>query len=382
MKFFHLADLHLGKRYNELPLIEDQRHILNRILSYADEEKPQAVLIAGDVYDKSIPSTDAVELFDWFLNELTNRSILSFVISGNHDSPERLSFGSRLLCGSGVHISPVFGGKIEPVKLNDEYGEINVFLLPFIKPSAVRRFFGENSCKSYTEALSTVIDSMSIDRTVRNVLVAHQFVTGSQGSGSEEVVVGDVGNVDCEAFAPFDYVALGHIHKSQSIGRETVRYCGTPLKYSLSEKDDDKTLTVVELKDKGEVNLRTLPLTPLRDVSEIRGEYLTVTSKPFYENAPFKNNLLHVVLTDEEEVPDALGKLRLIYPFVMSLKYDNARTRSSTEVGQLSATEEKTPLELFAELYEKQNNTPLSDEQREIISGVIDKIQGADNETD
>ncbi|MGN0804084.1 MAG: exonuclease SbcCD subunit D [Candidatus Coproplasma sp.] len=376
MKFFHLADLHLGKRYNELPLIDDQRYILNSILSYADEEKPQAVLIAGDVYDKNIPSTDAVELFDWFLNELTNRGILSFVISGNHDSPERLSFGSRLLNGIGVHISPVFGGSVAPVKLNDGYGEVNVYLLPFIKPVAVRRFFGEDSCKNYTEALSTVIGNMQIDNSVRNVLVAHQFVTGSVSSGSEERVVGDVGNVDYEVFAPFDYVALGHIHKAQSIGRETVRYSGTPLKYSLSEKDDNKTLTVVELKDKGEVNLRTLPLTPLRDVSEIRGEYLTVTSKPFYENAKFKNDLLHVVLTDEEEVPDALGKLRLIYPFVMSLKYDNARTRSSAEAIELCATEEKTPIELFAELYEKQNNSPLSEEQRKIVEGVIDKIWG------
>ena len=376
MKFFHLADLHLGKRYNELPLIDDQRYILNSILSYADEERPQAVLIAGDVYDKTIPSTDAVELFDWFLNELTNRGILSFVISGNHDSPERLSFGSRLLNGIGVHISPVFGGSVAPVKLNDGYGEVNVYLLPFIKPVAVRRFFGEDSCKNYTEALSTVIGNMQIDNSVRNVLVAHQFVTGSISSGSEERVVGDVGNVDYEVFAPFDYVALGHIHKAQNVGRETVRYSGTPLKYSLSEKDDNKTLTVVELKEKGNISINTLPLTPLRDVSEIRGEYVSLTSKPFYENAKFKNDLLHVVLTDEEEVPDALGKLRLIYPFVMSLKYDNARTRSSAEAIELCATEEKTPIELFSELYEKQNNSPLSEEQRKIVEGVIDKIWG------
>lgn len=375
MKFFHLGDLHLGKRYNELPLIADQRFILNQILTLADSQRPDGVLIAGDVYDKSVPSTDAVELFDWFLNELQARGILSFIISGNHDSAERLSFGSKILSGGGVHISPVFDGNVKPVKLKDDYGELNVYCLPYIKPSTVRRFYGEDSCKNYTEALRTAICAMAVDEGKRNILVAHQFVTGSLGSGSEEIVVGDVGNVDVEVFAPFDYVALGHIHGAQNVGSERVRYCGTPLKYSLSEKDSQKSVTVVQLGAKGQLKVSTLPLTPMRDVCEIRGTYAQITAKSYYDGANFKNALLHIVLCDEEEVPDALAKLRLIYPFVMSLRYDNARTRSQGDT-ELIATQEKSPYQMFAELYEKQNNSALSEEQSEIVNGVIAKIWG------
>lgn len=376
MKFFHLADLHLGKRYGELSLAEDQRYILDRILKLITCHKPDAVLIAGDVYDKAVPTVEAVELFDWFLNELSSLKISTFVISGNHDSAERLAFGSRLVEGSGVYLSPVFSGKVQGVPLRDEYGEVKVYCLPFIKPATVKRYFAESEITGYTSAVEAAIKAMDIDPTVRNVLVAHQFVTGSQSSGSEEVTVGDVGNVDAEVFKDFDYVALGHIHGAQNIGSERVRYSGTPLKYSLSEKDNEKSVTVVELKNKGELNITTLPLTPLRDVYEIRGSYEEITAKDFYENAPFRKGLLHVVLTDEEEVPDAFAKLRCIYPDLMTIKYDNRRTQRDTQLIDLAAVEQKSPSELFAELYEKQNNAPMTEEQKSLIGGVIGEVWG------
>lgn len=376
MKFFHLADLHLGKRYGELPLIDDQRYILNQIISLAEVHKPQAVLIAGDVYDKSLPSIEAVELLDWFLNSLTALNLKVFIISGNHDSAERLAFGANLVKQSGVYLSPVFSGKVEGVTLQDEYGKVNVYSLPFIKPATVKRFFPDSNITNYTEAVGAAIEAMAINSTERNVLISHQFVTGSVSAGSEEVMVGDVGNVDVDVFKDFDYVALGHIHGSQNIGSERVRYSGTPLKYSLSEKNSPKSVTVVELKQKGELELTTLPLTPLRDVYEIRGSYDEISSKPYYENNPCKGGLVHAVLTDEDEVPDAFAKLRLIYPYLMGLRYDNIRTRGAAQLDELVATEEKTPMELFSQLYEKQNNRPLSGEQIEIIQKIIEKVWG------
>lgn len=375
MKFFHLSDLHLGKRYCELPLLEDQRHILNQILALADMEKPSAVLIAGDVYDKSVPPTDAVELFDDFINGLNARGIKVFVISGNHDSAERLAFGARLMGRSGVYISPVFDGTLGCVTLSDEWGGIDIYSLPFIKPATVRRFY-EDKIENYTDAVSAVLKNAHIDDTKRNVLIAHQFVTGSSVSGSEEMTVGDVGNVDVSVFAPFDYVALGHIHGSQTI--KNVRYCGTPLKYSLSEKNDTKSVTVVELKGKGEVNVSTLPLTPMRDVWEIRGAYAEITARNYYTDAPFRYGLLHIVLTDEEEIPDAMAKLRLIYPDVMNLRYDNARTRSAAAVDDIGALEAQSPYELFLKLFKRQNNTEPTDEQSEFVREAIEKVWGGE----
>ncbi len=375
MKFFHLSDLHLGKRYCELSLIEDQRHILNQILALADSEKPDGVFIAGDVYDKSVPPTDAVELFDDFINGINERGIKVFVISGNHDSAERLAFGARLMGRSGVYISPVFDGTLGCVSLSDEWGEVDVYSLPFIKPATVKRFYNDK-IESYTEAVSAVLKNTSIDGNKRNVLIAHQFVTGSSVSGSEEMTVGDVGNVDVSVFAPFDYVALGHIHGSQTL--KNVRYCGTPLKYSLSEKDDVKSITLVELKGKGEVEVRTLPLTPLRDVWEIRGAYAEITARDYYTNAPFRYGLLHIGLTDEEEIPDAIAKLRLIYPDVMNLRYDNARTRSAATVDNMEALKEQSPYELFCKLFKRQNNSEPSEEQSAFVREAIEKVWGGE----
>lgn len=376
MKFLHLADLHLGKRYNELSLIDDQKYILGEILKIAAAEQPDGVILAGDIYDKSVPSAEAVELLNGFLNGLSALKTQVFMISGNHDSPERVAFGEGFMGRGGVHISPVYDGKIKRVTLTDDYGEVHVWLLPFIKPATVRRFFEEQTIDSYTAAVKAALGAVELDCSARNVLVAHQFVTGSQSSGSEEFNVGDIGNVDAAVFDGFDYVALGHVHGAQNVAGGKVRYSGTPLIYSLSEAKSRKSVTVVELKNKGDLQLREIPLVPMRGVVEIRGTYEQLTRRGYYENTTLSDDLVHVVLTDEEEVPDALGKLRIIYPFVMSLRYDNTRTREQAKLQLDDGIPARTPFELFSALYTAQNNAEMSAEQSEFIKSLIEKLWG------
>ena len=373
MKFIHLSDLHLGKRVNEFSMLEDQTFILQEILRIIDEEQPQAVLLAGDIYDKSVPSGEAVQLFDGFLWELSSRKLQVFVISGNHDSPERLSFGGRLMEGSGIHLSPVYSGKVEPVVLEDAYGPVNVYLLPFLKPSHVRRYFPEEEIGTYTEALGKAVEALEIHKEQRNVLVTHQFVTGASRSDSEEISVGGSDNVDASVFDDFDYVALGHIHGPQNIGSPRIRYCGTPLKYSFSEVGQQKSVTMAELKEKGALEVTARPLTPLRDLREIRGSYLEVTAKSFYEGRN-REDYLHITLTDEEDVPDGAAKLRVIYPNLMRLDYDNARTRSRNLPEGAEEPAAKPPLELFEEFYERQNNQPMTEEQIRFSRELMETI--------
>ena len=373
MKLIHLSDLHIGKRVNEFSMIEDQEYILLQILQIIDEEKPQAVLIAGDVYDKSIPSGEAVTLFDDFLCRLAARKLPVLIISGNHDSPERLAFGNRLLEQSGVHISPVYDGKISPITLTDEHGPVDFWLLPFLKPAHVKRFHADESIESYTDACRVAVEQMGIDPEKRNVLLTHQFVTGASTCESEEFSVGGSDNVDASVFADFDYVALGHIHGPQNIGSNRLRYCGTPLKYSFSEADHRKSVTVVKLGAKGELELQLRPLTPRHDLRQLRGTFEEVTAKSFYENTAVRD-YLHIILTDEEDIPEAIGKLRVIYPNLMKLSYDNTRTRTDQVIEGPENVARKSPLELFDELYELQNNQSMSQEQKSYVRGLIEAI--------
>lgn len=376
MKFIHLSDLHLGKRLNEFSLLEDQEYILTKIINIIDDEKPQAVIIAGDVYDKSVPSAEAVELFDDFLVRLSKRELKVLVISGNHDSAERIAFGGRLMDKSGIFMSPVYSGKVEPVTLDDEYGDINFYLLPFVKPANVRRFYPESEIISYTDAIKTVVCDMAINTEQRNVLITHQFVTGASRTESEDVSVGGTDNVDVSAFDGFDYVALGHIHKSQKCGSEYVRYCGTPLKYSFSEAKDNKTVTVVDIKRKGNIELSFIPLTPKRDMVELKGTYEELTDKSFYENTTYDEDYIHITLTDEEDIPDVLAKLRVIYKNMMGLSYDNTRTRHSAEIDGAENVKDKPPIELFGEFYEMQNGKPMSEEQISFMNDIIERVWG------
>ena len=373
MKFIHLSDLHLGKRVYDFNLTEDQKYILKEILKVIDTENPDAVLIAGDIYDKSVPSTEAVELLDEFLYQLSGRDLQVFLISGNHDSPERLAFASRLISRTGIHLSPVYNGAVEPIVLTDEFGPVNVYLLPFVKPVHVRRFFPDENIESYNDALRTAVEALDIDRSERNILVTHQFVTGAIRSDSEEISVGGTDNVDAAVFDGFDYVALGHIHGPQNIGSERIRYCGTPLKYSFSEAKHQKSVTVIDLEDKESISVRTVPLHPLRDMREIEGTYEELTYRPNYEGTK-TDDYIHITLTDEEDIPDAIGKLRLIYPNLMSLDYNNSRTRSAGMLSDLEELQNKSPLVLFEEFYEQQNGRPMSEQQENFVRKIMENI--------
>lgn len=373
MKLIHLSDLHLGKRVNEFSMLEDQQYILTEILQIIDREKPDGVMIAGDVYDKSVPSAEAVALLDDFLVRLAKRDLQVFLISGNHDSPERMAFGGRLMAQSGVHLAPVYDGKVSPITLTDEYGPVNLYLLPFLKPAHVRRCFPEREILTYTDALAAAIEAMGVDPAQRNVLVTHQFVTGAARCDSEEISVGGTENVDVSVFGPFDYVALGHIHGPQQVGREIVRYCGTPLKYSFSEAKHQKSVTVVELGEKGAVSVRTVPLTPMRDLAELRGTYEELTFRGFYDGTSYPRDYVHITLTDEEDIPDAVSKLRIIYPNLMKLDYDNKRTRAGI-ILEGAEDQQRSPLELLEEFYEKQNGQPMGEEQRAFAKSLMERI--------
>lgn len=377
MKLLHISDLHIGKRVNEFSMLEDQKYILRQILAIADAQQADGVMIAGDIYDKPVPPAEAVQVFDWFLTELADRGKQVYAVSGNHDSAERIAFGAQLMRGRGVFVSPVYRGDTIRFTEKDAYGELCFYLLPFIKPAVVRHALedapdmeGISLPESYHDAVKLAVERMGVDSGKRNILIAHQFVTGAGRCDSEEVSVGGLDNVDADVFDVFDYVALGHIHSPQSLKRETVRYCGTPLKYSFSEVDQEKSVTVVELREKGNIALSTVPLLPLHDMRKIRGTYLEVTAKSFYQDTDTED-YVQITLTDEEDIPDGLQKLRIIYPNLMRLEYDNSRTRESRVIERAEEMEQKSELELFAEFYEMQNNQPMSEEQTAFVSQLI-----------
>ncbi len=373
MKLIHLSDLHLGKRVNDFPMLEDQAYILDRVLEIAGEEQPDAVLIAGDVYDKTVPSAEAVALLDDFLVKLADRSLPVLLISGNHDSPERLAFANRLMEGRGVYIAPVYHGEVSPVTLEDDRGPVDFWLLPFLKPAHIRRFFPEEGVESFTDAMACAIRHMPLDPARRNVLVTHQFVTGAARCESEEVSVGGADNVDASVFAPFDYVALGHLHGPQNVGGERIRYCGTPLKYSFSEAGHQKSVTIVELGEKGSLEVRAVPLLPQRDMVELLGSFAQLKSPEFYGQVD-RDAYVRVILTDENDIYDAMGQLRPVYPNLMALDYDNLRTRSGAVVLE-EADVKRDPLELFADFYQQQNHQPMSEEQRRYLTELLETIQ-------
>ena len=378
MKFAHLSDLHLGKRVNEFSMIEDQEYILLKILEVLDKEKPDAVIIAGDIYDKSVPSAEAVQLFDDFLCHLAKRSLQVFAISGNHDSPERISFAHSLIDASGIHLSPVYDGTIKAHVLKDDFGDVNIYMLPFIKPAHIRRCFPDVEIESYTDALRTAIEKMNMDFSSRNVLITHQFITGAQRSESEEISVGGADNIDVSVFDGIDYVALGHIHGPQNIGSDRVCYCGSPLKYSFSEVNHEKSVSIVTLSEKGSLSVKKVKLTPKHDMRELRGTYMDLTAKKNYEGTA-TDDYIHITLTDEEDIPDVIGKLRVIYPNLMKIDYDNMRTRMGRQLAAVEDIEKKSPLQLFEQLYEMQNGQSMSEEQRKFSAEIIETLWGGES---
>ncbi len=378
MKFIHLSDLHIGKRVNEYSMLEDQQYILSQILNIIDETNPDAVIIAGDVYDKSVPPAEAVSVFDFFLVELSKRDLYVFVISGNHDSPERIAFGNRLMQASKIYMSPVYNGTISPVTLEDEYGKINIWMLPFVKPVHVRKFNEDAEISTYTDAMLIAVGNLDVAPAERNLMITHQFVTGAERTESEEISVGGTDNVDASVFEIFDYTALGHIHRPQNCKSEKIRYSGTPLKYSFSEAKDRKSVTLVELKEKGNLSVDTVELTPKRDMVEIKGKYDEIMLRDFYKNTSYQEDYVHITLTDEFDIPDAISKLRTVYHNLMKLDYDNLRTRTLNSVNGSENIETKSPYEHFSEFYEKQNNQPMSDSQSAFMKKLIEEIWEAE----
>ena len=375
MKFIHLSDLHIGKRVNGFSMLEDQKYILDQILMIAEEEMPDGVLIAGDIYDKPVPPAEAVQVFDAFLTGLADRNLPVFVISGNHDSPERLAFGGQLMKDRRVYMAPVYDGHLEPVQLEDRYGSLRVYMLPFIKPAVVRRCCPEEGIETFEDAVRWALEHMAEHKKGedgRNILITHQFVTGASCCDSEELSIGGLDQVSAELFDSFDYVAMGHIHGPQKVGRDTLRYSGTPLKYSFSEVNHRKSVTVVELLEKGNVTVNTRPLRPLHDMRELRGSYVELTSRDFYQGTAV-DDYLHITLTDEEDILDAIGKLRSIYPNVMKLDYDNKRTREGRVV-EAAANADKPPIVLMEELYQLQNNQPMTEQQADFAVKLMEEI--------
>ena len=373
----HLADLHLGKRVNGFSMMEDQEYILNRILEIMEEEQPDGLLIAGDVYDKTIPPAEAVRRMDDFLTAVAAKHVPVFLISGNHDSAERVAFGHQLMQGSGIWISPVYDGIIRHHTLEDRWGEVNIYLIPFLRPSVVRSFFPDVEIEDYTDALRTIIEDLQVDTSRRNVVLAHQFVTATgalpETCDSEQLSVGGLDRVDGSVFSPFDYTALGHLHGPQRVGSETIRYAGSPLKYSFSELHQKKSVTVAELRAKGEAEIRQIPLEPRREMTELRGTFEEILAEARKKGEP-QTDYYHMILTDETDVVDALSRLREYYPNIMLLDYDNRRTRSQKEVEQLDRVEERTPGELFAALYEQQNGQEMDSDRKEYLDGLIREI--------
>lgn len=373
----HLADLHLGKRVNGFSMMEDQEYILNRILEIMEEEQPDGLLIAGDVYDKTIPPAEAVRLMDDFLTAVAAKHVPVFLISGNHDSAERVAFGHQLMQGSGIWISPVYDGTIRHHTLGDRWGEVNIYLIPFLRPSVVRSFFPDVEIEDYTDALRTIIEDLQVDTSRRNVVLAHQFVTAAgalpETCDSEQLSVGGLDRVDGSVFSPFDYTALGHLHGPQRVGSETIRYAGSPLKYSFSELHQKKSVTVAELRAKGVTEIRQISLQPRREMIELRGTFEEILEEA-RKKGELQTDYYHMILTDETDVVDALSRLREYYPNIMLLDYDNRRTRSQKEVEQLDRVEERTPGELFAALYEQQNGQEMDSDRKEYLDGLIREI--------
>ena len=373
MKFIHMSDLHLGKHINQFSMLEDQKYIFNEIVEIIKKEKPNALLLSGDIYDKPIPPVEAVNLLDDFLSKIALEKIPVLIISGNHDSPDRLSFGSSLMKSSQIYISQVYDGNIQCVSLEDENGPVNFYLLPYIKPSTVRQVFPEEKINSFNDAVKLALSKLSLNKDERNVLLAHQFVTGAQTCESEELFVGGSENVDASLFDDFDYVALGHIHGPQKVGRESIRYCGTPLKYSFSEVNHKKGLCLVELTKKGDFNCTLIPLKPLHEMRKLKGTFQEIMFGP-ESKASNKDDYLHITLTDEMDVPEGYGRLSSVYKNLISMDYDNSRTRANQDMTLLDNIKTVKPLELFEEFFEKQNNKKMTEDQKNFMEKLIEEI--------
>ena len=382
MKLMHLSDLHLGKLVLEQSMIDDQKYILNQIIEIVKKDRVDIVLIAGDVYDKSIPTIEAVNLFSNFLTKLYKLKVLVFVISGNHDSKDRLSFGNELFVDNGIYIEGIFNGNLRCETINDKYGKLNIYMLPFIKPVEIKRFYPDEIIDTYEDAIKCILKHSSINKSERNIIMVHQFVT-SLGedvirSDSESISLGGIDNIDVTLFKDFDYVAMGHIHGPQKVGRETARYSGSPLKYSFSEVNQKKSVCIIEFNSKEDINISKIPLIPIRDMRVIKGPFDKLISKEIV-NLENKNDYLDVVLTDDDYIINAIGKLRKFYPNILKLEYEN-KISSNEVLDNIDIDKSNmSPIDLFSEFYKMQNGIELPAKKKKIIEEVIKEVSDEAN---
>ena len=384
MKIMHLGDLHIGKSLGDFDLYEDQKYILEQILNLIKEKSVDVLLIAGDVYDKAIPGEKSVQLLDYFLKRLVETGIKTYMISGNHDSDERLNFGSSLFESNNIYINSKFNGILKRYSLYDKFGELNIYLLPFVKASQVQHFFPEEKIDSYDMAVRTIIKHSDFDAKKRNILVAHQFVAGKEDpeiAGSEGLSVHNVGMVEKIGYgslAEFDYVALGHIHSPQSVGLKHIRYCGSPIKYSLSEVNNNKSVPIITFKDKGEVLVEFAPLLPMRDIRHLKGNIKNLLDK---NNISMENDFIYATLTNEDIANDAMGIFREYYPNTVKIDYDNSHTKEIENVDITRITQNKTFDELIKDFYMQMYSCDMGEEELEIMKWAA-KEAGVGNEAD
>lgn len=376
MRFLHIADLHLGKTMNDVSLLEDQENILRQIINIAEEQHTDAVLIAGDIYQRSAPQAEAMALFDAFVSQLVRNGHKVFAISGNHDSALRISYFSSLIKNAGVHVTEAFGGKLQNVKMRDEYGELTIWLMPFLRPAQVRRALPEEKITSYQDAVSAVLRHADIDCTKRNVLLCHQFITGCELCDSEELNVGTLDHIDGRVFDGIDYVALGHIHGPQKLRRETMRYAGSPLKYSFSEAAHKKSVVIIDMLEKGETRVKTIALKPLHDVRLIEGKLDEIMRMPYSED------YVWITINDELPPPDAKVTLSVNFPNMLKFSIVNSKTRYDLDISAAESIENKSVAELFSDFYSIQNNGVLPGEAHmQIMNKLIAELEEQSYET-
>jgi len=370
MRFIHTSDLHLGKRLGEYRLYEEQKAVLDWICGLCREKEADGILIAGDIYDRSNPPAEAVTLFDGFLTELAAQGTLVFAISGNHDAPERVSYGSQLFSAKGVYLSTLFDGEVRCAEVTDAFGKLRIFLLPFVRPVQVQQAYGIET-ESYSDALREIVERLQINTAERNILVAHQFITGASRSESEEMYIGGLDNVDASVLAPFDYAALGHLHRCQRAGGDNIRYAGAPLAYSFGECRDTKGVLLIDVGEKGTVETEFIPRKPLYPLTELEGSYAELTSRSFYENLN-KEAFLRIILTDTEEIPDAMAKLSVIYPQIVRLEYAHFHRIIAEGINTSCSSEETlSPMHVFASFFERQNDCALSETETAYLEKLI-----------
>ncbi|MGN0740529.1 MAG: exonuclease SbcCD subunit D [Treponema sp.] len=372
MRIAHISDLHLGKTLHGFSLTDDQSFILQQIVKILIENKIEVLLVAGDVFDKNVASIEALRLMRKFLNELVSAKIKVLVISGNHDSPERLTFGAEFMSDKGLYFSKDYDGKIEPLVFTDEFGPVNFYLLPFIKPSSVKQFFPEEQIENFDDALKVAVSNLKINSSERNIIVAHQNIMNAEHCDSEESIIGGLDAVSADVFCEFDYAALGHIHKMQKV-KANVVYSGTPLKYSVSELTQDKVVPIIELNAKGKTVIDFVQLKPKRDIRQIRGTFDQIV-KMSGGDTNNSEDFIDIILTDKNEVIDALYNLRSIYPNILQINYDNSFTNNDSKIDDIKETKIDRPLEMFEEFYKTRSGSELDDAQKEYMSALVNSI--------